>query len=263
MRRILPKILITILIIMLAVLFTFPGSLFGAIPEEDLEIIEIRCAGKTSTFKAIAFDHWVAEYAFVIAQYDGTPDEFMSDLNADDYIVFLEEGHTPCDQHWSKTYEVKLPKSGHYVVGFYIGGAMVWKEFDVKSCIEYTPAGFIKMLYNKILWRSFTAAEKQAWLERYAMGWTAADMVRDFVFGEELNERMAGYSDGEFLTFLYGAILWRGPDTGGYDAFMAMMEAGMTREQVLDEFLASDEFIALCNKFKTTPYSGSCGTCGD
>jgi len=119
------------------------------------------------------------------------------------------------------------------------------------------------LLYEDILWRNFTADEKQAWLERYAMGWTAADMVKDFIFGEELKERLSGYTDGEFLTFIFNALLSRDPDMESYEALLERMENGLTREEVLDEFVMSDEFVSLCNRFETMPYSSYCKTCGE
>jgi len=237
-------------VVLLVVLFAAPAQIFPC-GSTDLSVVLGECGETFISGKIDAFDG--EPYIVELSRFDGTG-----------YVTFESWTGIKGSGTWEKTFTVML-RGGSYMV--YLCAGTYCDEtiyFDVERCygeIEYTPAGYIKRLYHKILWREYTADEKQAWLERYAMGWTAADMVKDFVFGEELKERLADFSDGEFLTFIYNATTGREPDMESYDALLERMGNGLTREEVLSEFLMSDEFVKLCLKFKTIPYPGYCETC--
>ena len=122
---------------------------------------------------------------------------------------------------------------------------------------EETTTGFVTMLYNRILSRAPESEGLNAWV-----GWlgdgdiTGADIVYRFIFSEECQARIAGYTNEEFITFLYRALFGREPDAEGFDAWLARMNAGMTKEEVVNGFTRSEEFVNLCNMFGITPYAG-------
>jgi hypothetical protein len=56
------------------------------------------------------------------------------------------------------------------------------------------------------------------------------------------------------LTILYQAFFDRDPDPGGRDVWLAELNSGKDRGDVLDGFLGSLEFSKLCKSFGITPY---------
>ena len=122
---------------------------------------------------------------------------------------------------------------------------------------EETTTGFVTMLYNRILSRAPESEGLNAWV-----GWlgdgdtTGADIVYRFIFGEEAQARIAEYSNEEFVTFLYRALFNREPEEEGFNAWISRMTDGMTREEVVERFTRSEEFVNLCNMFGITPYAG-------
>lgn len=244
------KFIPIVIVVLIGVMTIAPAQIFPCI-STDLSVTVGECGETSIAAKAFGFDG--DPYYLEVSKFDGTS-----------YIPFQNWSGIIDSPSWKKTFTTTL-RGGDYRAYFYVNSTCHETVFfSVERCyreVEYTPAGFIKLLYEDILWRSFTADEKQTWLERYAMGWTAADMVKDFIFGEEIKERLSGYTDGEFLTFIFNALFSRDPDMESYEALLERMENGLTREEVLDEFMMSDEFAGLCNRFKTIPYSGYCGTC--
>ena len=78
---------------------------------------------------------------------------------------------------------------------------------------------------------------------------SGADLIKEIIFGEECQIRIGGYSDSEFITFLYNAIFGRQPEDIGYKAWMDRMSSGMAKEEVVTGFTQSEEFIKLCEAF--------------
>jgi hypothetical protein len=241
MKKLWIKISISLVVICFILLIVAPSQIF-ACGFTDLKVTEGDCSDKTTVITPSADWFSGSSFSLKIFKHDGTS-----------YVLYHSWSGTIDQDDWEKAFDIVLPY-GDYKVRFYVTSTC--KEiryFSMPKCIEYSPAGYVKILYNKILWRSHTADEKQAWLEKYAAGATASQMVKEFIFGEELKERLAALTNEEFLDFLYGAMLLREGDTEGNEAWLARMAAGMTREEVVDGFSASEEFMAIADKFKTTP----------
>ena len=56
--------------------------------------------------------------------------------------------------------------------------------------------------------------------------------------------------------FLYKALFDREPGNINYNIWLLLMNAGMTRENVVNSFTHSTEFSNLCDQFGILPYSG-------
>jgi hypothetical protein len=52
---------------------------------------------------------------------------------------------------------------------------------------------------------------------------------------------------------LYDNVLGRVPDDAGYNNWKQQMESGMTREELVNNFLSSEEFTQICNLFNVAP----------
>lgn len=192
---------------------------------------------------------------------------------------------------WSLTYAYTLEK-GTYFAYFYLNGR--WedgKEFSVvdrgvpqppvvakaapeaapeaggpsgpavneKPISDYdkTSSGFVNLFYNRILSRASEKEGLDAWLGRLTSGGlTGADLVNQFIFGKECQKTISGYTNKEFITFLYKALFNRVPDTNGLNAWLARMSAGMTKEEVVNGFTHSLEFELICKNFGIMPYKG-------
>jgi hypothetical protein len=113
---------------------------------------------------------------------------------------------------------------------------------------EKTTTGFLNLLYNRILQRNPEEEGLNAWLAQIG-GVTCSDLVQNFVFGDECQARISEYTNEQFITFLYKALLGRLPEADGLNAWLSRMAVGMTKEEVLRQFTLSEEFVKICKEF--------------
>jgi hypothetical protein len=129
-------------------------------------------------------------------------------------------------------------------------------ELPVTS-YEKSESGFTALFYNRILLRNPEKEGLDAWMARLKSGeLTAGDLVNQFIFSEECQSRISGYTNEQFITFLYKALFNRAPEEYGFNTWMTLMNAGMTREEVVNGFTHSEEFVNICNAFGFIPYKG-------
>ena len=76
---------------------------------------------------------------------------------------------------------------------------------------------------------------------------TGADVANGFISSQEFQEKNTSNSD--FLLLLYKAFLNRDPDLGGWNTWLAELDAGEDRLEVLNGFIYSTEFFSLCSKY--------------
>jgi len=135
-----------------------------------------------------------------------------------------------------------------------------WERTDIGFC-EKTDTGFTTLFYSRFFRRPPDQAGLDSWVTWLESGAiTGADLVKGFIFGEECQARISDYTDEEFITFLYRVLFNRAPEDYGFNAWLARMNAGMTREEVVDGFTHSEEFINLCKEFGIMPYEGYIST---
>ena len=244
MKKLLLKLSIALIMIMLGALLIAP------LPISACALTDLRVEfGECNNFRATTI---VANSQFITGAYTLTVYRFEG---SDKVLKYNWTGAINTDP-WSDTFTVDLP-AGDYAAYFFVGTSCKEVEyFKVEKCPEktdYSPGGFINDFFENILGRTPTSAEKQAWMERYNDGWTAGDIIADFILGQEGQAMLSGYTDGEFLDFLYSKLFSRDGDAEGRAAWMARMEGGMTWEQVLMGFLESEEFAGLCGEYNITP----------
>jgi len=136
-------------------------------------------------------------------------------------------------------------------------------SINEKPITDYhkTGTGLVTRLYNRLLKRAPEKAGLDTWIGRLTSGGlTGADLVNQFIFGVECQKIISGYANTEFITFLYKALFNRAPDTGGFNAWLARMGAGVTKEEVVNGFTHSLEFELICKNFGIKPYQGYTGT---
>ncbi len=118
-------------------------------------------------------------------------------------------------------------------------------NFNEKSLSEYgkTPQDFIIFLYNRILEREPDEAGYDEWViaaDKYSL--SSAELVMRFISSTECQEDISGYSNEQFVIFLYKSLFNRAPDNQGFDGWILNMNEGMTREDVIKNFCSSPEF---------------------
>jgi len=209
--------------------------------------------------------------------------------SVEDYYEPVDELTINIDEDpWSHTITYALPK-GDYGAAYLIDDVFEkWVEFSIvdrgvpqppvkekpkpeihkpaineKPLSDYakTNSGFTTLFYNRLLRRAPEQEGLDSWIDRLESGTlTGADLVNGFIFGEECQARILGYNNEQFITFLYKALFNRVPESDGFNAWLARMSASMTREEVVDGFTHSEEFVNLCKEFGIMPYEGYIST---
>jgi len=120
---------------------------------------------------------------------------------------------------------------------------------------DKTSSGFVNLFYNRILSRASEKAGLDAWVGRLTSeGLTGSDLVSQFIFGQECQKIISGYTNTAFVTFLYKTLFNREPDKDGLNAWLARINGGMTKEEVVNGFTHSLEFELICKNFGIKPY---------
>jgi hypothetical protein len=114
---------------------------------------------------------------------------------------------------------------------------------------------FVTRFYELCLGRSPDSAGLNGWvtalLDGFRMG---SDVAYGFVFSIEFLEKET--TNEEYLQVLYEAFFDRQPDSAGLQQWLDAMENGASREDVLNGFIFSDEFIALCDEYDIKAFEG-------
>ena len=76
---------------------------------------------------------------------------------------------------------------------------------------------------------------------------TAKDIVQGLIFSNEFKDKKL--SNEAYVEVLYKSLFGRNADAQGKQNWINAMKTGSTREQILNEFLKTDEFFAFCNKY--------------
>lgn len=109
-------------------------------------------------------------------------------------------------------------------------------------------------LYRSILLRESDAAGLAGWVNALANeGLTGEDAAKGFVYSAELKQYLTSLDNTGYLNFLYNRVFGRAADLPGLNGWLSNMSSGMTREEVLNYFLNSEEWYAICNPYGVTP----------
>lgn len=124
------------------------------------------------------------------------------------------------------------------------------EEAAVYSAFESTGADgkigvFVERLYVLILDREPDAPGFEAWCNQLKSGNnTGAELIYGFVWSDEFKNR--NFSDDEYVTILYRAILGREPDAEGKADWLGILNEGFSRLMVCSQFVDSQEFKNMC-----------------
>ena len=107
---------------------------------------------------------------------------------------------------------------------------------------------FVTRFYQLCLGRDPDAAGLEGWandlLNQVRAG---ADVAKGFIYSQEFLSKNT--SNSEYLQILYEAFFDRDPDPAGWDVWLAELNAGKDRGEVLDGFIYSTEFTNLCSEY--------------
>ncbi len=102
---------------------------------------------------------------------------------------------------------------------------------------------FVTTLYVRILGRGPDPAGLQGFVAQLQQNFTVLPTVQFFLASPEFLARNT--SNVEFVTLLYRVFLNRIPDAAGLASFVALLNQGTSRDQLLAQFAASPEFRAI------------------
>lgn len=109
-------------------------------------------------------------------------------------------------------------------------------------------ADFVTRLYENILQRKPDAAGLLQWTEILKSGQEeGAKVALGFFQSPEFVQR--GLSNGEYVEILYKTLLGREADGAGYDAWVDLLDSGMSRLYVFRGFAESMEFYEICQEY--------------
>jgi len=112
---------------------------------------------------------------------------------------------------------------------------------------------FVRMLYRNILDRlpddldlDGVYEDLEYWATELNEGRvTRADVIYSFVFSDELKDKIYAKTAEEYVTFLYENVLDGEVDPQGYAGWINNLNSGMSREEVLINFLNSSDLYSV------------------
>ena len=117
-------------------------------------------------------------------------------------------------------------------------------------------AGFVERLYTVALGRKSDPNGKADWIRAIRNGATGADAAYGFLFSAEFLNK--GMSNNEFVTVLYKTFFDRQPDQAGLNAWVAALQRGDSKQDVIMGFINSTEWANVCLRYGIN--SGGTGT---
>ncbi len=112
---------------------------------------------------------------------------------------------------------------------------------------------FVTRFYQLCLLRDPDTTGLNAWVANLKSGAsTGADVGAGFIFSSEFQAR--NLSNSDWLDVLYQAFFNRAADAGGKSSWLTQMDAGTSKQAVLDGFTHGAEFATLCSQYGINPY---------
>ncbi len=120
---------------------------------------------------------------------------------------------------------------------------------------------FVTSFYINCLERSPDAQGLDSWTSQLVNKVkTGADVAKGIVLSDEFKGKK--YDNSSFVKIMYKAFFNRDADSTGYSIWLGKLNSGVSREKVLDGFLQSQEFAALCSAYGIVPYAGAPASSG-
>ena len=118
-----------------------------------------------------------------------------------------------------------------------------------RSVDAQSVARFVKRMYEIVLGRDSEYQGYAFWgrgICKHKYG--GSDMAKHFIFSDEYLDQET--SDESYVTMLYKAVLGREPELDGLSFWLGKLESGeLTRETLLDQFIDSQEYTAICEEY--------------
>ncbi|MBO7448822.1 MAG: DUF4214 domain-containing protein [Clostridiales bacterium] len=107
---------------------------------------------------------------------------------------------------------------------------------------------FATRLYTECLGRE----PEEGGLKYWSLGLTNCELTgkqaaHEFFYSQEFNDH--GYDNKELITRMYKTFMGREPDTDGLNYWLSNMNNGMTKDQVFNSFVQSQEFTEICANY--------------
>lgn len=107
---------------------------------------------------------------------------------------------------------------------------------------------FVSRLYTEVLGRNADQKGLNEWTGVLRSGKEqGAKVAQGFIDSNEFKQR--NLSDTEYLTILYRTFFDREPDSSGLNAWLGVLDSGLSRLHVFKGFAESNEFTEICNRY--------------
>ncbi len=108
--------------------------------------------------------------------------------------------------------------------------------------------GFVTRLYEICLDRKPDSSGLKNWTNQL---WSHANSGRDVAFGFIFSDEFQGknYDNATYVEYLYKAFLGRSADPTGKANWTSQLAQGVSRQQIFDGFVGSDEFTKICQSY--------------
>jgi len=118
-----------------------------------------------------------------------------------------------------------------------------------------TPSmGFMNLLYNSILEREPDMEGFLYWHNTLENNFKSASEIAGNLFVSEENiQKIENLDNSDFIKYLYHSILFRKYDPQGYNDWLYFLNSGKSRQDLLQSFLNSDEWLGICANFNIKP----------
>ena len=143
---------------------------------------------------------------------------------------------------------------------YVLDGFLASDEYK-ELCLNYgikreSTRTYVKRFYTIILGRTndqISPAELDNWQVALDSGaYPGSEIAEQFIHSPEYD--LTPKDNRKYLEQLYKAFFNRDMDQGGYEHWNAQLESGRTRDDILHEFLISNEFCNLCAEYGIRPY---------
>ncbi|PRM86894.1 DUF4214 domain-containing protein [Aliarcobacter cryaerophilus] len=107
---------------------------------------------------------------------------------------------------------------------------------------------FVNRFYTEVLERPSDESGLESWSSQLENGTkTADDIANGFFFSEEFKNK--NLDNDDFVEIAYEALLGREADLAGKNHWINNLDNGMSRSDILDGFIYSDEFKNIANNY--------------
>ncbi|MDX1764441.1 MAG: DUF4214 domain-containing protein, partial [bacterium] len=114
-------------------------------------------------------------------------------------------------------------------------------------------SAFVSRFYQECLSRDPDQAGLESWVNELLEGTlTGSDLASALLFSQEFLD--LNTTNDEYIAILYGAFFDREPDSAGLDYWLSQLNSDVSREDVLEGFINTQEFMDLSEAYGITPF---------